>query len=184
MWSETGAEQVGRYARNVVDFGANLLPGSSLPEVGAQAGQGNYGGALLLLGTELLGPIGKEMRGVGAAERAVTAEGNYVYRGLAAGEDASAGLTARMPGAGNSELSHVAGKRGTQWISTTKSLDTALSKYGENGVVRIDLSRVGSSISDVSGGFKNGGRMSNWAKRDQEVLIKDAIPASAIERIR
>ncbi|MCU6501539.1 Ig-like domain-containing protein [Rugamonas sp. A1-17] len=184
MWSETGAERVGRYARNVVDFGVNLLPGSSLPEVGAQAGQGNYGGALLLLGTELLGPIGKEMRGVGAAERAVTAEGNYVYRGLAAGEDAGAGLTARMPGAGNSELSHVAGKRDTQWISTTKSLDIALSKYGENGVVRIDLSKVGSSISDVSGGFKNGGRMSNWARRDQEVLIKDAIPASAIERIK
>jgi hypothetical protein len=73
MWSEAGAEQVGRYARNVVDFGVNLLPGSSLPEVGVQAGQGNYGGALLLFGTELLGPIGKEMRGVGAAERAVTA---------------------------------------------------------------------------------------------------------------
>jgi hypothetical protein len=89
-----------------------------------------------------------------------------------------------MPGAGNSELSHVAGKRDTQRISTTKSLDTALSKYGENGVVRIDLSKVGSSISDVFGGFKNGGRMSNWARRDQEVLIKDAIPASAIERIK
>lgn len=32
--------------------------------MGAQAGQGNYGEALLLLGTELLGPIGKEMRGL------------------------------------------------------------------------------------------------------------------------
>ena len=69
MWSETGAEQVGRYARNAVDFAVNLLPGSSLPEVGEQAGRGNYGAAAIALGTELLGPLGKEARGVSAAEK-------------------------------------------------------------------------------------------------------------------
>jgi hypothetical protein len=184
MWPETPAETAGRYFSNIVDFGINLLPGSYLPEVGRLAGEGRYGDAALMFGSELLGPAGKEIRGFGAVEKAATAEGNFVYRRLAIGEDPALGLSARMPDAGNSELSHVAGKRDTQWISTTKSLDTALSKYGANGVVRIYLSKVGSAISGVSGGIKNGGRMSNWAKRDQEVLIKDEIPANAIERIK
>ena len=60
----------------------------------------------------------------------------------------------------------------------------AIEKYGENGVVRIDLNKVNSKVSDVSGGFANGGRMSNWAKRDQEVLIQNSIPAGAMERIK
>uniref|UniRef100_UPI00146FA4B0 RHS repeat domain-containing protein n=1 Tax=Chitinimonas koreensis TaxID=356302 RepID=UPI00146FA4B0 len=119
-----------------------------------------------------------------AKELAVARGGDFVYRGLAKGEDAVDGLVARAPGAGNSEISHVAGKRETQWISTTKSRDTAIEKYGENGVVRIDLRKVDSHVSDVSKGFPQGGRMSNWAIRDQEVLIKDSIPANAIERIK
>jgi hypothetical protein len=107
-----------------------------------------------------------------------------VYRGLARGEDPTAGLTARAPGVGNSEISHVAGKKQSQWISTTKDEATAVGKYGEHGAVQIDLSKVGSNVSDVSGGFPNGGRMSNWAKRDQEVLIQDSIPAEAIKRVK
>lgn len=109
---------------------------------------------------------------------------NIVYRGLAKGENVSEGLTARAPSAGNSEISHVAGKQQTQWISTTKDLDTALNKYGEHGVIQIDLNKVNTQVSDVSNGFSNGGRMSNWAKKDQEVLIQDHIPATAIERIK
>lgn len=115
---------------------------------------------------------------------AVAAKGNFVYRGLAEGEATAAGLSARLPGAGNSPISHVAGKRETQWISTTKDLGTALEKYGQNGVVRIDLSKVGSEVRDVSGGFAQGGRMSNWARRDQEVLIRDHVPLEAIFRIK
>lgn len=110
--------------------------------------------------------------------------GPFVYRGLAKGEDPTDGLTARAPGAGNNELSHVAGKRDSQWISTTKDEAAAVGKYGENGAVRIDLSKVDSEVSDVSGGIPNGGRMSNWAKRDQEVLIKDRVPPEAVERIK
>lgn len=68
--SETSAERIGRYARNTVDFGINLLPGSSLPEVGAQAGQGNYGIAAVLLATELLGPISKDVRAIVGLEKA------------------------------------------------------------------------------------------------------------------
>lgn len=118
------------------------------------------------------------------ATRSAASEGNYVYRGLAKGEDVAAGLSARAPGAGNSAISHVAGKRETQWISTTKDAETAIGKYGENGAVRIDLNKVSSEVLDVSGGFPNGGRMSNWARRDQEVLIRDFIPPNAIERVK
>ncbi len=121
----------------------------------------------------------------GIASRSVAAkEVNYVYRGLAEGEDVAAGLSARAPGAGNSPISHIAGKRDTQWISTTKDLNTALEKYGQNGVVRIDLNKVRSEVLDVSGGLAQGGRMSNWARRDQEVLIRNFISPDAIVRIK
>lgn len=81
-------------------------------------------------------------------------------------------------------MSHVAGKRKTQWISTTKDQTTATGDYGDYGAVEIDLSKVKSTVWDVSGGIPKDGRMSNWAKRDQEVLIKDYIPAEAIRRIK
>jgi hypothetical protein len=58
-----------------------------------------------------------------------------VYRGLAAGENPAAGLVARAPEAANSVASHVAGARSSQWISTTRSLDIAIGKFGKNGVV-------------------------------------------------
>jgi hypothetical protein len=72
----------------------------------------------------------------------------------------------------------------SQWLSTTKDEATATGKYGEHRAVRIDLSKVPSNVSDVSRGFPNGGRMSNWAIRDQEVLIQDSIPTEAIVRIK
>ncbi len=122
--------------------------------------------------------------GAGEAKMIAESEGPFVYRGLAKGEDPSGGLMARAPGAGNSELSHVAGKKQSQWISTTKDEATAVGKYGEHGAVKIDLSKVTSKVSDVSDGIPNGGRMSNWAKRDKEVLVQDSIPAEAIERIK
>lgn len=79
--------------------------------------------------------------------------GNTVYRGLAAGEDAAGGLVARAPDAGNSVASHVAGARASQWISTTRSLDVAIRRFGANGVVRIDLSKVGSPVVDLTAGI-------------------------------
>jgi hypothetical protein len=141
------------------------------------------GGKVLVAGGVVIG--GVVVKVAKAGEAAVAAEeGQYVYRGLAKGEDSAAGLTARSPGAGNSELSHVAGKRESQWISTTKDKATAIEKYGENGVVRIDLNKVKTTVSDVSQGIPNGGRMSNWAKRDQEVLIKDHVPPEAITPVK
>lgn len=87
-------------------------------------------------------------------------------------------------GAENSPVGHVAGKKETQWISTTKDKDIATKKYGEHGVVEIDLSKIKSEIVDFSKGIPDmRGMISNWAKKDKEVLIKDYIPPEAIKSI-
>lgn len=112
---------------------------------------------------------------------------NIVYRGLAAGENPVAGLVARAPEAANSIASHVAGARASQWISTTRSLEVATSRFGQNGVVAIDLSKVGSSVVDLTAGIPGIGRstmLSRWAINAQEVLIQGRIPAEAIMRVR
>ncbi|MCX5009444.1 HINT domain-containing protein [Streptomyces sp. NBC_00555] len=105
-----------------------------------------------------------------------------VFRALAQGEDPALGLAARAPDAVNvTPLSHVAGKRQSPWISTTKLPGTAASKYNQGyGVVAIDLSRVPGRIEDVSGGFPGKGRVDVYARKDQEVLIFQRIPARAI----
>jgi RHS repeat-associated protein len=104
-----------------------------------------------------------------------------VYRGLARNDEPDKGLSARAPGAGNSPISHVAGKVQSQWISTTKSLEVAVSRFGKHGVVEIDLSKVTSEIIDLSAGIPGmPGMISNWAKAAEEVLIRDFIPPAAI----
>jgi hypothetical protein len=47
-------------------------------------------------------------------------------------------------------------------------------------VVAIDLNKVSTEVLDLSGGIANGGRMSSWAIADQEVLIRNLVPADAI----
>jgi hypothetical protein len=109
-----------------------------------------------------------------------------VYRGLAPGEDPKNGLTARNPSANNSPTSHVAGKRDTQWISTTKDPDVAFNKYGEYGVVEIDLSKVNRQVVDLSSGLPDvpsGSMLNNFVRADREVLIQGEIPAEAIKII-
>jgi hypothetical protein len=95
------------------------------------------------------------------------------------------GLTARAPGATDvSPISHVAGKEASPWIFTTKSREIAINKYGKFGVVGIDLSKVRSEVVDISRGFpETPGMFSNWAIKDQEVLIRDFVPAEAIWRV-
>ena len=119
-----------------------------------------------------------------AAVSGMKSGGVFVYRGLAKNENIAVGLFARSPGLGNSPISHVAGKAATQWISTTKSLSVAMNKFGEFGVVQINLAKVTTPIVDVSMGFFKRSQMSNWAKKDQEVLIQDFISPAAIERIQ
>jgi RHS repeat-associated protein len=111
---------------------------------------------------------------------------NFVYRNLASGENVVGGITARAPGAGNSPISHVAGQKSSQWISTTKSQGTAFGfgKKGSGGIVRIDLNKVASEIVDLSNGIPGKpGMISNWAKSKQEVLVRGQIPPEAFTRI-
>ena len=112
--------------------------------------------------------------------------GNFVYRGLSAADiksiEAGQGINARDPGANNSAISHVAGQKQSRWISTTKSEEIAKQKYGENGYIKIDLNKVSSDKVDISKGFpaQPRSRFSNYAKKDQEVLIENHIPQGAI----
>ncbi len=108
---------------------------------------------------------------------------NIVYRGLAADEDPEAGLTARAPNATNVDpVSHVAGKRLSPWISTTHDLNTAITRYGEHGVVAIDLDQIDTALVDVSEGIpgRDGQMISNWAAKAQEVLIFQRVPSKSI----
>jgi hypothetical protein len=106
-----------------------------------------------------------------------------LYRGLAAGENAAAGLKARAPGVGNSVASHVAGKRQSQWISLTKDENIAAGKFGQNGYVKVDPSKLDpDSIVDISEGIPGmpGIMLSHWARKMREVLVRDHIPPDAI----
>jgi hypothetical protein len=124
---------------------------------------------------------------MGMVRGTTVAGAGIVYRGLAVGEDATLGLLARAPGAGNSVVSHVGGQRASQWISTTKSLDIARAQWGQNGVVAIDLSKVTTPVMDLSGGIPGMSpnyMLSRWAAKMQEVLILDEVPASAITIVK
>ncbi|MGW1407489.1 DUF7587 domain-containing protein [Streptomyces sp. NPDC002403] len=110
-------------------------------------------------------------------------DGNIVYRALAENDDPAMGLTARAPGnAGVSPLSHVAGKKLTPWISTTKNPGIEFDKYNQgHGVVAIDLRRIPYSYVDISSGpFPSSRRHSAYARKDSEVLVWQNIPAEAI----
>jgi hypothetical protein len=155
-----------------------------------------FGGPILSKGEQALKVVTKVRKADEAAdaaihiEKAVTATdkaaSNIVYRGLAEGEDPALGLTARNPLATNSPVSHVAGKRDSQWISTTKSLDVAMSRFGKNGVVQINLDQVAGEVVDLSHGIpglpKNA-MLSHWAMSAQEVLIRGSVPAKAMRAI-
>jgi hypothetical protein len=74
-------------------------------------------------------------------------------------------------------------QRDSQWISTTKSLRIAQERYGQHGVVAIDLSRVGSDVVDASAGIPgmpSSCMLSRWAANAQEVLIRGGVPREAI----
>jgi RHS repeat-associated protein len=110
-------------------------------------------------------------------------DGNIVYRALAENDDPARGLTARDPGnVGVSPLSHVAGKKMTPWISTTKNPSVAFGKYNKgHGVVAIDLRRIPYRYVDISSGpFPSSRRHSAYARKDSEVLVWQNVPARAI----
>ncbi|MGE0493026.1 MAG: RHS repeat-associated core domain-containing protein [Vulcanimicrobiota bacterium] len=121
-----------------------------------------------------------------AANAAEECPKGYVFRNLAPGENPSAGLQARAPGATEvTPMSHVAGKRLSPWISTAKTSEAAMqfTKNGFFGQVKIDLSLVTTEIVDISSGpFGPAARMLNaWARMGKEVLIRDFVPPEAIQ---
>lgn len=118
------------------------------------------------------------------AEGSDGGDGPFVYRGLSKTDveniSSGQGIHARAPDANNSIISHVAGKKLSRWISTTLDENVAKVKFGENGYVKIDLSQVKSVVAWINKGLANPGRISNYAKKDQEVLIEKIIPQKAI----
>ncbi len=157
--------------------------------------QGDYkNAALSAIGILPFGDLAKGLKYFDEAEELVEGVVKYedeveeiVYRGLseidAAAIKKGEGLVARNPSATNSVISHVAGKKDTRWISTTKSESIAKNKYGKNGYVTINLKKVKSDKVRIDKGINNGGRMSNYAKKDKEILIEKAIPRDAIKSI-
>ncbi len=161
---EADAAQASGAGADWSKVGSNLLTGVSLAAGVVASNGGDDGG------------LGEGKTGI--------SQGSYVYRGLAETDVPEWGLQARVPDAGNSPVSHIAGKRESQWISTSKSLEVAREKYGKFGVVEIDLSKVSTEVVDLSQGIPGvRGRISNWAKRDREVLIQNYIPPEAIRRL-
>jgi hypothetical protein len=155
-----------------------------LGEVGALAAAESGGVVAAEAAGEAAAAAGAaEAAGAAGAAEGVSGGANIVYRGLAAGENPAVGLTARAPGIGNSVASHVAGARSSQWISTTRSLDIATERFGQNGVVGIDLSQVPGNVVDLTAGIPGLSpttMLSRWARNAQEVLIENEVPAGAI----
>ena len=163
--------------------GVSYLPGGGFA---MNMAEGDYLGAAIDGGIDVAG--GKIIDGMvgllrGGGDDVVEEGGEYVYRALREGEDPSKGLVARAPDANVSPLSHVAGKAASQWISTTKNLGTAMTKFDSgNGIVRIDMNIIKADVVDLSnGGNLPRSMMRNWAIKDQEVLIKGSIPAEALK---
>ena len=123
-----------------------------------------------------------------SAPKKTSGGGDYVFRGLDLGEDPSKGLVARNPNAPTTPGQHIAGARRSPWISTTRSEEIAKTRYGQFGVVRIDLSKLNTIIVDCTrgvpeDGYTPTGQMSRRGIRDQEVLIHKYVPPEAIKPV-
>lgn len=152
----------------------------------------HLGENLLFLGLDVAGAAIPIATGLGeaarvgraghAAEEAAVTSGK-LYRGLAQGDRPAEGIFARSIVVRNTPISHVAGQRASQWISTSKSLDVAM-RFGRHGVIEIDASKLATGTVDFSSGIPGvRGRLSNWARAAQEVLVLDSIPPEAIIRV-
>ena len=53
----------------------------------------------------------------------------------------------------------------------------------DSALLEVDLNEVNNEIVDLTNGIPNGGRFSNYAKADKEILIKNYIPPKAIARL-
>jgi RHS repeat-associated protein len=131
-------------------------------------------------------------RAAGADASAVTEELGVVYRRLHPSElegTLSKGLKARNPSASVTPQQHILGERSTQYISTTRDIETARRGYNHSRtpIIEIDLSKISTAIVDftdpsVLASLTDRVALYN-AERDAEVLIEQTIPAEAIRRV-
>jgi RHS repeat-associated protein len=120
---------------------------------------------------------------------------NVVYRGMTAAQSlkAALGIEARCPGCATiNPAQHImnVNKYESPYISTTKDIAIARTYAGIKGtVVAIDLNRVPNAVIDVSQGVVPGlnsltpgdqAQAVERAIRNQEVMVRDYIPPSAI----
>jgi hypothetical protein len=79
-------------------------------------------------------------------------------------------------------LLHVAAKRNSPWISTSKLPSVAFYNYIREGygVAAIDLSRIANRVEDVSGEIVGEGRFEQYARRHHEVLCVDGASTTAV----
>ncbi|CAG2221061.1 unnamed protein product [Mytilus edulis] len=135
----------------------------------------------------------------------------YIYRVLRDDENTAEGLKARNPEANITPSSHIAGKRVSQYISTTANLEAATRFLGlakdrskkkriiqkTSRIVKINVKRLKNvKIIDLSDPAvldehipkdpkrpKYNSMFRNWATRYEEVLIEGPIPPECIETI-
>ncbi|MOA33127.1 hypothetical protein D3C78_1543950 [compost metagenome] len=138
------------------------------------------------------------------AEQFPLGEDRYVYRALSPHQEGQASrgdtITAKDISATYSIQEHINnGRLKTQFISTTKSMDTAnwyakakprFGKMSNSPVIKIDKAQLDkSTIHDVSTGVdpETGAKLElpglAYAKKDKEVLIFRFIPREAYEII-
>ncbi|MGB9992960.1 RHS repeat-associated core domain-containing protein, partial [Pseudoduganella rhizocola] len=170
MYPETVAETAGRYVHNVVEFGTNLLPGSSLPDVGIEAGKGNYGTAAVLLSTELLGPIGGEVRAARALEKTVAGEAKGITA-IGRMEDLqrvandsgidSWAKSGRIPGAGEKPVT---------WAENRRWLQDRIDR-GDSFIILTNPS----SLPSVRGGYVPGSPNGYFTARELQYLNQQGI---------
>lgn len=138
---------------------------------------------------------------------------DYIYRVLRDGENIEEGLKARYPKAKIKPISHIAGKKDSQYISTTTTLGAAKMFLGlakdwnkkkkivqkTYRIVKInvkELKNINVTIIDLSDPAvldkyipkdpknpKHNSMFRNWATKYGEVLVEGTIPAKCIETI-
>ncbi|XP_063420624.1 uncharacterized protein LOC134705840 [Mytilus trossulus] len=136
---------------------------------------------------------------------------DYIYRVLRDDENTAEGLKARNPEANITPSSHIAGKKVSQYISTTATLEAAKTFLGlakdrnkkkkiaqkTYRIVQINVKKLTNvKIIDLSDPAvldkyipkdpenpKYNSMFRNWAKKYEEVLVAGTIPAKCIETI-
>ncbi|KAI9324201.1 hypothetical protein DFJ73DRAFT_768504 [Zopfochytrium polystomum] len=120
--------------------------------------------------------------------------GDKVYRALTREDrehlDAGRGIPATDPNASITPQQHQAGKKPSQYISTTRNEDKVRNSFDSgNGIVKINLNKVPGNKVDMTQHSKaNPDKFTEFQraimKREKEVLIEGHIPGDACKLVR